>query len=93
MKVGDRLTIEYAPYDVESVGRGRVTLRRKRKEIGRVGFENRLRARRWRRLVSGVFIVDRKTRQTLGTYDLLALGIPSKRIERLLSTLPIMETE
>ena len=56
-------------------------------------FHKRLRARRWRRLVSADFIVDARTQEVLHNYQLLAIGVPSKRIERLHATLPYADPQ
>ena len=90
MKVGDKLVLNFIPYFVEHIGRGRVTLKRGRR-ITLNQFRKRLTARRWSRLVSGTFLVDIKTNETISSYELLAIGVPSKRIEKLLATLPLLE--
>lgn len=91
MKAGDRLRIEHAPYLVESVRGDRVVLRN-RTAHARKHFEHLLKTRRWRRpSVSATFLLDPATRTIVDTYQLLALGVSSKRIERLYRTLPLVE--
>lgn len=90
MKVGDTLELEFIPYRVSRMGRGEVVLRRLPRLTAKQ-FNKGLRQKRWRTLVSSTFFVDVKTNKTVNDHHLLALGIPSKRIERLHNTLPVLE--
>ncbi len=89
MKIGDTLEIEYIPFKVVRMGRGETVLRRLPRLTAHQ-FNKGLRARRWRTLVSSNFFVDVKTGNTVKDHYLLSIGIPSKRIERLHRTLPIL---
>lgn len=94
MKTGDRLRIEGVPYSVALVSAPHadsVHLVRVRRQISAKTFNSWLSARRWRRpSVSADFLVDVRTRKTIQNYQMLRIGIPSKRIERLHATLPLM---
>lgn len=92
MKVGDAFNIEGGRYSVEWAARGCILLKRARPAIGRAEFEKGLRSRHWRRpSESATFLVNRKTGATIGNAEMLALRIPSKRIERLHANLPMAE--
>ena len=91
MRKGDFLEIQYRTYRIESAARGRLVLRRQPRGISRPEFERRLKAGRWSRPgESATFLVDAKAKQTIDNGQMLALGIPSKRIEKLHRTLPLL---
>lgn len=94
MKAGDRLRIEGVPYSVHSTSGDAVMLVRVRRPISIARFRALLAERRWRRpSVSATFLVDSKTGRTINNMEMLALGIPSKRIEKLHATLLLMPIE
>lgn len=88
MKPGDTMTLEKRAYAVSRIypdGAVRLRLLVTRRE-----FDRRVRDGRWRRLVSGTFLVDVSTGQTVSNWEMMALGVPAKRIERLHAKLPVV---
>ena len=92
MKPGDRLRIEGIAYSVTSLERDQVILNRVRRPISARAFSAGLIRKLWLRpSVSADFLVHKITGRAIDNDRMRSLGIPSKRIERLHATLPLME--
>ncbi len=92
MKTDESVYIEHVRYVITAIKGRRVELVR-RPLITLASWRKRHRQHRWTRLVSANFLIDKKTKQSITNYEMLAIGISSKRIEKLHETLPLAEPE